>query len=271
MALFTRAYTQRVGPSFTEHVELLAGHGQLAVTRLAGLPPKARLAPDDATAHKVAHEHWATVEIWSWSLEHRSAAWDQREAPAPPSDHASLLAGIAAEHARLVTLLQNAGPDGPIDYFGQPGTCADLARLLAHETITLAHAATAATGQPWHDLTPQVASDGVRQALSHWSSADPQVAWRQQPVAVHATDTGDEWYLAFPVDVDEFNGEYRLVAAAPPVAVLEGPAEEVLWWLHGWPIPDVSAVGAPEELRLLRQAFLQPDEPRPRRKWRWFS
>ena len=105
------------------------------------------------------------------------------------------MAAIGSELTRLEEGLLAAGPDTPIDFFGEPGTTGQVARLLAHEAIGVAHAASLAAGRATPDLSPAVATDGVDRALAHWAEPDAHVAWRPDPVVLRATDTAQSWYL----------------------------------------------------------------------------
>lgn len=220
---------------------------------------------------EVATDHWATLEIWSWSLAHPNEHWSDREQPVSPADYSALVAGVAAEVDRLVVALRDAGPDRSLDYFGRPGTAAQVARLLAFEAVTMAHAAGLAAGRPAPALGPAAASDGVDHVLEHWESPQLEATWRPRPVAVRASDTRAIWHVSLPETKDDLAGDFRLVSAQTPAAVVEGPAENVLWWLHGHAEPAVSVVGDDADVRAVKSAFLQPVEKARRPKGRWFG
>lgn len=260
-----------MSPSFSEHLDLLDLHGRAGVANLHSLTPDAAVPPGDATARQAAQEHWATLEIWSWSLAHPGEHWSEREDPATPADHPALVAAIAAEIGRLGAALREAGPDVSLDYFGRPGTTADVARLLAFEAVTMAHTTGLAAGRPALVLTPAVASDGVGQALAHWASTQPDIVWRSRPVAIRTTDTVAVWYLSLADVVDELAGDFRLASAESPAAVVEGSAQDVLWWLHGHLVPEVSVTGEDADVRAVKSVFLQPVEKARRPKRRWFG
>ena len=181
--------------TFAEHLDLLDLHGRAAVASLGQLGPTDTLPPRGVAAHPATREHWATLEIWAWSLAHPGQHWSGRPEPTPPPDHAALVAAIGSELTRLEEALLAAGPDTPIDFFGEPGTTGQVARLLAHEAIGVAHAASLAAGRATPDLSPAVATDGVDRALAHWAEPDARVAWRPDPVVLRATDTARSWYL----------------------------------------------------------------------------
>ena len=181
--------------TFAEHLDLLDLHGRAAVASLGQLGPTDTLPPQGVPAHPATREHWATLEIWAWSLEHPGQHWSGRPEPTPPPDHAALVAAIGSELTRLEEGLLAAGPDTAIDFFGTPGTTGQVARLLAHEAIGVAHAASLAAGRATPDLSPAVATDGVDRALAHWAEPDAHVGWRPDPVVLRATDTAQSWYL----------------------------------------------------------------------------
>ena len=70
--------------------------------------------------HAATREHWATLEIWAWSLENPGQHWSTRAEPAPPADHSQAVAAVASELTRLEDLLRTTGPDAVVDYFGVP-------------------------------------------------------------------------------------------------------------------------------------------------------
>ncbi|WP_353952039.1 hypothetical protein V6K52_00955 [Knoellia sp. S7-12] len=260
-----------MSPSFSEHLGLLDLHGRAGVATLEALSPDATVPPGEATALQAAEDHWATLEIWSWSLTHPGEHWSDREDPATPAGYPALVAAIAAEIGRLGTALGQAGPDVSLDYFGRPGTTADVARLLAFEAVTMAHTTGLAAGRPALGLDPAVASDGVGQALGHWVSAQPDIVWRSRPVAIRTTDTSGVWYLSLADVDDDLAGDFRLASAESPAAVVEGSAQDVLWWLHGHLVPEVSVTGDEADVRAVKSVFLQPVEKARRPKRRWFG
>ncbi len=255
--------------SFSQHLDLLDRQGRAVVASLEVLSPDTPVPPDGGTVTEVGAEHWATLEIWSWSLTHLDQHWSRREDPVAPADHATLVTGISALVDQVVTVLRATGPDRPVDFFDRPGRTADVARLLAHEAITMAHRTSLAAGRPTPVVLPAVASDGVGQALAHWGSSSPATASAAQPVAIRTTDTGEDWYLSLPDDADTLAGDFQLVPAQAPAAVVQGPAVNVLWWLHGLPEPLVQVTGADAEVRKVKGTFLQPVEAAPRKR-RWF-
>lgn len=255
--------------SFSQHRDLLDVHGRALVSGLSTLQPDAAVPPDGRTVTEVGTEHWATLEIWSWSIRHPDEHWSRREDPPAPADHPALVAGLADLVARLVASLGSAGPDRPIDYFDRPGRTADVARLLAHESVAMAHRITLAAGRPAPALRPEVAGDGLDHVLSHWSSTAVETAPQPQPVAIRTTDTCQEWHLSLAAGSDGLVGDFRLTSVQGPAAVVQGPAAEVLWWVHGLPEPAVEVTGADADVRRVRQTFLQPMGPAPRRRG-WF-
>lgn len=233
-------------------------------------------------------EHWNTLEIWVWSLAHPDRHWSQREDPEEPSTYADVVSGIAALGQALAASLRAHGPDVAVDYFERPGRASDVARLLAHESIVVAHKAGA--GLP---LTPDVARDGIDQLLSHWGSSAvgnaagtdgmPATTWQSEVLAIRATDGGNgrtpdldaTWLISLPHDAELRIGDFRVESwpddgprNQTPTATVQGPAVDLLWWLQGDPIPEavVSVTGNDADVRALKQTFLQP-VPEPRRRW----
>jgi len=257
-----------VTPTFTDHVDLLDLHGRHAVVALNELTLDDHMPPRDEPVRALVTEHWATLEIWAWSLEHRGDHWSEREEPVAPTTRAALVADIWTQVHRLTTSLRAAGPGVDIDYFGRPGTTADVARLLAHEVITMAHRANLAAGRAAPALSADVARDGVDHLIGHWSDTGTGIAWQPSTLAISTTDTGDEWQISLPRDVSEAQGQFRIASPQAAAATVRGPAVDLLWWLHGHPVPEevVSLSGGEDDIRDLKQTFLHPVE-KPARRW----
>lgn len=261
--------------AFAEHLDLLDLHGRAAVASLAQLGPTDTLPPRAVPAHQATREHWATLEIWAWSLEHPGQHWRERAEPESPADHSALVAAVSAELTRLEDLLLAAGPDQPIDYFGRPGTTAEVARLLAHEAIGVAHAASLAAGRATPALHPAAAADGIDRALDHWAEPDADVGWQPRPALIRATDlgpsdTGRSWTVSFGQDRRGETGAVRAGTGDESSVVVEGPATALLWWLHDHQVgDDVTVSGDPDAVRTLRLALDHELAPAPRRKAWW--
>lgn len=261
--------------AFAEHLDLLDLHGRAAVASLAQLDPTDTLPPHAVPAHAATREHWATLEVWAWSLEHPGQHWSERPEPVVPLDHPDLVAAVATELTRLEDLLLAAGPDTPIDYFGRPGTTAEVARLLAHEAIAVAHAASLAAGRTTPTLHPAAAADGIDRALDHWAEPDAAVEWQPRPALLRATDAGASdagrtWAVSFGQDRRGATGAIRAGVGDDPSVVVAGPATAVLWWLHDHEVgDDVAVSGDPDVVRTLRLALDHQVAPAPRRRGRW--
>ncbi|QIX28403.1 hypothetical protein ncot_18750 [Nocardioides sp. JQ2195] len=258
--------------AFPEHVDLLDLHGRAAVASLGQLHPGDRVPPRDASAREVGDDHWATLEVWAWSLENPTGHWSARDAPDTPPDLAALVASIATQLDRLESVLSASGPDAAIDYFGEPGTFAQVARLLAHEAITVARAVSIAAGRQSPALSAAVAADGVDQALGHWESPEARATWLPATVAVRATDIEEAWHLQASRARVGTDPEIRLVPAVPADAVVEGRASDLLRWLHGFTDVGeaVTMSGDREALVVVRSALMHPAPQAPRRRRRWF-
>ena len=259
--------------SFSEHLDLLDMHGRAAVASLGQLSPDGTVPPRGESVRHAAADHWGTLEIWAWLLENPTGHWSRRAAPKAPADHPTLVAGIAVELGRLETSLLRTGPNTGVDYFGRPGTTAEVARMLAHEAIAVAHAASLAADRSTPTLHPATASDGIDQSLGHWASSDLDAEWRPEALAVRTTDTDSVWHLSLGEATDRPGGAFRLIVPTSPAAVVEGSSENVLWWLHGHASPEgaVTLSGDPETTRCLRTVLLHPVEEKPRRRRRWLG
>jgi hypothetical protein len=258
--------------AFVEHVDLLDLHGRAAVASLGQLGPTDTLPPHGVPAHRATREHWATLEIWAWSLEHPSEHWSDRAEPTPPSDHPDVVAAVAYEVTHLEDLLLAAGDAQPIDYFGRPGTTAEVARLLAHEAITVAHAASLAAGRASPALSPAVAADGIDRALHHWSEPDAQVVWRPERVELRTTDATRSWFVECGLSRRGDDGAFRPAATRDAAAVVSADAATLLWWMHGHPMPDeiLEVSGADQDLvTALRHGMGHVVEPAPVRRTWW--
>lgn len=256
--------------SFSEHVELLELHGRAAVDCLAQLSPEDATLPGGESARQAALEHWATLEIWARTLQNPTVHWSQRARPEAPADYRALVAAIETELRELSRSFDSAGPEVAIDYFGRPGTSAEVARLLAHEAIVVAHRASVAAGHPTMVLHPLVASDGLDQALGHWVSPDASLGGRTDTVAVRATDTKDAWYLSVTRATRDSDEGFRLIEPTRSAVVVEGLSSDLLWWLHGHTVPEgtVKLDGDADVIRLLRSVLLHPVAEAPKRR-RW--
>lgn len=261
--------------SFSEHVDLLDLHGRAAVASLGQLQPGDPVPPRAATAREVGGDHWATLEVWAWSLENPKDHWSSREAPDSPPDHAALVAGVATQLDRLEASLLAAGPDAVVDYFGEPGTTSRVARLLAHEAITVARAVSLAASRQSPPLSAVVAADGIDQTLGHWESPDARLTWRPETVALQANDIEESWHVQVSRSKVGADPEIRLVPATTADAAVEGAAEDLLGWLHGFSPADgaVSMTGDREALVVLRSSLMHPapEPPRRTRRRRWFG
>lgn len=211
------------------------------------------------------------MEIWAWAVENPMAHWSQRAEPTAPAKYPSLVAGIAAEAKRVETALLFTGPEAEIDYFGRPGTTADVARLLAHEAVAAAHVVSLAAGLPVPKLTVAAARDGIDQALGQWESSAEE-SFLGPVAALGTTDIDDVWHLQLRSAADADEGEFRLVAPVTATATVEGPAESLLWWLHGHGDSEsrIQASGSAETVQGLGSALMHP-EPEPPKRRRWFG
>lgn len=253
--------------SFTEHLDLLELHGRSAVQNLGKLSPKANVPPIPLSARATAEDHWSTLEVWAWLLENPSSSWTDHPAQESSQEYPQLVAAIRTELDRLARSLPRCGPDTAIEYFDRPGTVAEVARLLAHKAMEAAHSTGLAAGTTTLSVSPMAASDGIDQALFHWSAEDSGGERKQKVVAIRCTDTGDEWHIALNGDEN-----FRLVGHGEAAVVVEGGAQDVLWWLHGYATPEelVTLSGDPRTIRDLRVNLMLPELEAPKRRFRFW-
>lgn len=252
--------------SWEQNLDLLDLHGRAAAAALSRLQPDEPVPPRAETAAQVAQEHWATLEIWSWSVANPQSHWGDRDEPPAPAGHDECTRAIGVELDRLEDSLRAAGPDRELDFFGETGTTAMVARLLAHEAIVVAHRASLAAGRQSPAISAPVAVDVVSRALLHWAEPTARVRWHSEPALLRATDTGNEWYVAHGQGAGG-EGAIRPGTPGTPGLDITGTAINLAWWLHGLDA-EVSIEGPPEEARSLLASLDLPTAPQPRRWWR---
>lgn len=247
---------------FWQYLDVLQTHGRAAAHSLGQLSPSDAVPPRGEVVREVAESHWAILEIWARSVENPAVHWSRGAQPVTPAHYPTLIAGISDELDRVAGLLAAAGPDVDIDYFARRGTTAEVARLLAHEAITVAFSLGLAAGGRTMPVLPAVASDGIDHTLSHWGTAEADGVWDPNPLAVRTTDTGDAWQLLLGRERSDSEDEFCLVADGVPAAVVEASANNALWWLHGHVQSegDVAVSGDAETIRRLRSALMHPDQ-----------
>lgn len=251
---------------FPQYLQLLDRHERAALDALGALRPDATLPPDGADALGYARDHLATLEVWAWLLANPGSGWDAFDGGPPPARYEEVLAAIGRERDRLTRQLVDVGPDLALDYFGRPGTSYDVARLLAHEAISVAAAAGEARGTPPPPLHPDVASDCIDRALAHWSRSDAEVDWHPAPAHLVAADTGRSWWIRFS-DGDELDPAIAPGSAASAAIVLTDDSAALLRWLEGYAGPSPRVEGDDTTLRMLRVALGHRVAPAPRRSW----
>ncbi len=185
----------------TEHIEALQREGLLLATAATGteLDTPIPTCPDwrmrDLIRHVGGVHRWATgyledrrTEWWVVELDDIVGTW--------PADR-DLIAWFREGHAKLVDTLTSAPPD--LDCFmfmSAPSPLAMWARRQAHETAI--HRVDAESpGRKITEFSPAFAADGVDELLSCFVTLPrrgPKVS-RPRSIHVHATDTGDDWYL----------------------------------------------------------------------------
>lgn len=253
---------------YSQYADLLDLHGRSAVSAFRVLRPDSTVPPHGSSADVVAREHLGTLEIWAWMLAHPGADWRTREAPAVPASYEDVVTAVAHELDRLEQLLQEVEVERPIDYFGREGTTYDVARLLAHEAISVAVASSRASGRQPPPLHPEVASDCIDRALAHWSEPQAEVDWSPAPAQLVATDTGRSWWVRFGGSLDGSVSAIARGEAEPSALTVTDSSHALLLWLEGYPDTTPHVDGADTgTYRLLRAALGHSPEPAPRRRW----
>lgn len=252
--------------ALADYVDLIDLHGHVAHSALSAVSSDAPLPPHDDNAFDVAVEHWATLEIWHWILTHPDADWQARPTPEAPATYAVAVAGILTEVTALERVLLDLGPDVPLDYFGQPGSSLDVARLLAHEAVTVARRASLAAGRQAPALRPEVAADMVDRALAHWADPEDAVAWRDSPAQLTAPDATRSWWLRYGIAPREQVGSIAPAEPGTPSVSVSAPAATLLSWLEGHDDP-VTITGDARDVTDLRSALGHEVAPPPRRRW----
>ena len=156
--------------------------------------------------------HLGNVHRWA------TAALRTTEPPTLPTDGPASgepLADWYAGTARaLLDALQVTDPDTPCFTFGPPRTAAFWLRRQVHETAIHLFDAWSAVGSA-SDLDAQLAADGIDEVLIVFLPRQVALGRTpavEQPVALHAIDTGGTW----------------VVGDGAPVATVRGPAYALL-------------------------------------------
>lgn len=259
----------QVALAFSRYLDLLDLHGRAAVSALSRLDPAHQLRPDHLPVDEVVTEHWRTLEIWAWILANPGGNWQEHDAVPPAMSYEGRLRVVTEELDRLEALLTSVGEDLPVDYFGKPGTAHDVARLLAHEVISLAARASRAAEREAPPLSPDEAADCIDRALHHWSEPEAAVQCEAQSALLATSDTGDAWQVRFGRSVDGADGSWALLASSPPsspAVTVAAPAAELRAWLEGLDAV-VEVQGATPLIRSLQVALGHDVAPEPRRPW----
>ena len=187
----------------TEHIDALQDEGRLlaaAATRTeldAPIPTCPDWRMRDLVLHVGGVHRWATgyvgdrrTEMWDVDLDDIVDTW--------PADR-DLIDWFREGHGRLVHTLASAPPDlDCFTFLAAPSPLAMWARRQAHETAMHRVDAESA-GSTITEFHPAFAADGVDELLSCFVTRPrprraPKVS-SPRSIHVHATDTGDDWYL----------------------------------------------------------------------------
>lgn len=253
---------------FTRYVDLLDLHGLAAHRAFAALTANDSMPPRGDRADEVATDHWATLEIWLWILTHPHGNWQGRTPPVRPRSYEDTVAALPPLLAGLEQHLMAAGPDVEVDFFGQPGTTLDVARLLAHEAIARSRSASRAADRQEPPLDPDVAADGIDRALTHWSEARSDLTSHPAPVLIEATDVGASWWLRFGSDDRLDTWSFTFGPPGDPAVRVVAPAVELLGWLEAYDPDTVTVEGDPPVVRTLALALDHPLPDSGKRWWR---
>lgn len=182
----------------TEHIDALQREGRLlaAAATQTELDAPIPTCPDwrmrDLVRHVGGVHRWASgyvgdrrTEVWDVDLDDIVGTW--------PAD-LDLIDWFREGHTRLVHTLASAPPD--LNYFtflAAPSPLAMWARRQAHETAM--HRVDAESpGSTITKFHPTFAADELLSCFITRPRRGPKVS-RPHSIDVHATDTGDDWYL----------------------------------------------------------------------------
>ncbi|WP_181312941.1 hypothetical protein [Nocardioides campestrisoli] len=253
----------------TQYLDLLDRHGRAGVEALGRLLPEERVGPLKEEALTYAQEHLGTLAVWEWLLRHPESDWRAYEGQTPPVVLEDVLAEISRVRDELTRLLVDVGPDVELDYFGRPGTSHEVARLLAHEAINVALAASEVSSLEPPALHPDVAADCVDRALAHWAEPGADVLWQPAPAHLVASDTDSSWWVRFGTDREGVLGDIALGSPGRPVLTVTDSAAGLLRWLHDYPGSGAVVEGEAAAERAFKVALGHRVEPEPRRRSWW--
>ena len=208
----------------------------------------------DLMAHLGAVHRWATEIVRAGDT----------HAPEPPSrfqpPHDDLAGWYALGLTELVATLRTVDPEAPAWHMSPAAshTARAWSRRQAHEHVVHRLDVEVAAGVAHAPVDPVLAADGVDELLGvilpRWQHTLPLVAARAS-VTVIAPDVDRGWLVEVAAGTVRLTGSdpgsVPPLTGAPGVAVLTGPAEQLLRRLWGRPA-DVVVHGDPAAEALLR-------------------
>lgn len=208
--------------------------------------------------------HVAVVfRFWDTVMQQRAIDDDDVEAidlarPSRPGDHAGLVGFYDTQLDHLVTDLEQTSDDVPLwTWAADPAdhTVGFVRRRMVHETLIHRIDAELTAGRP-PAVDPELAADGVSEALQHFRGYVPPTAQFRPdgPVGrLHADDTGDDWlfrvgsYAGFDPRDDKTYAAAPVLRPVPdgaPRFCVSAPARDLDAWLWNRPASrEISADG----------------------------
>jgi uncharacterized protein (TIGR03083 family) len=226
------------------------------VTVLRGTDPGVPVPScPDWKAHDLLDHMTGVALFWGTIVRDRLADPAPAEAAEEtrPAGHDAQFPAIEAATADLLASLEQTPDDVPVWTWSEDNTVGFIRRRMAHEALIhrldaelAAHAVT--------DLDPELAADGVLEALQHFFGGYP--AWSTYatdgPIGlVRATDTGAEWLVRIgyfsglsPNTGKTYDREptLELVESGEPTYTITGSAAELdawMWSRHAFAEPVV--------------------------------
>jgi uncharacterized protein (TIGR03083 family) len=240
-----------------EHIEALRREGGLlaVAAERSGTDAPVPTCPEwrvrDLVHHTGGVHRWATAHIVGKRTEPLGKAETQEVFGAMPEDPA-LIPWFRAGHAALVAGLEDAEPDLECWHFLKaPSPLAFWARRQAHETTIHRVDAELAAGDGLTPVDPAFAADGIDELLAGFHTRSVSRVRTDEPclVRVHATDTGDEWFVHLSAEPARVTRS----TAAEPDCTIGAPAEALYLALWNRALADVLDVDGDASLLELWQ------------------
>lgn len=178
---------------------------------------------------------WHMTEVqrfWSRAIANRPAGPENYDVPTRPSDDA-LVSTLQRTSAELLDALRGVDATEHAWSWAEEQTVGFTLRRQTHEALIHLVDALLAAGEPLPTVDPLLAADGIDEVFGVMVSppAGSAVSDDGPAVAIHATDTGDQWLVAFAT-VPEI-GAVMTPTDRPSDATLTGSAFALDLWLWG--------------------------------------